>query len=51
MITAAGPERRYVILAEGSFADRHAKTAHGLLRYGRDEVLAMPGSDRLDARR
>ncbi len=24
------PERRYAILAEGWFADRHAKTAHGL---------------------
>jgi uncharacterized NAD-dependent epimerase/dehydratase family protein len=33
--------RRYAILAEGWFADRHAKTAHGLLRYGRDEVVAV----------
>ncbi|MCA1731332.1 MAG: DUF1611 domain-containing protein, partial [Actinobacteria bacterium] len=34
-------ERRYVILAEGWFADRHAKTAHGLIAYGRDEVVAV----------
>ncbi len=35
------PERRYAILAEGRFGDRHAKTAHGLIRYGRDEVVAV----------
>jgi uncharacterized NAD-dependent epimerase/dehydratase family protein len=35
------PERRYAILAEGWFANRHAKTAHGLLRYGRDEVVGV----------
>ena len=35
------PERRYAVLAEGRFADRHAKTAHGLVRYGRDEVVAV----------
>jgi uncharacterized NAD-dependent epimerase/dehydratase family protein len=34
-------ERRYAILAEGRFSDRHAKTAHGLIRYGRDEVVAV----------
>jgi uncharacterized NAD-dependent epimerase/dehydratase family protein len=34
-------ERRYAILAEGWFANRHAKTAHGLMRYGRDEVVAV----------
>jgi uncharacterized NAD-dependent epimerase/dehydratase family protein len=34
-------ERRYAILAEGWFANRHAKTAHGLIRYGRDEVVAV----------
>ncbi len=34
------PERRYAILAEGRFTNRHAKTAHGLLRYGKDEVVA-----------
>ena len=33
--------RRYAILADGWFADRHAKTAHGLLRYGKDEVVAV----------
>ena len=35
------PERRYAVLAEGRFADRHAKTAHGLVRYGRDELVAV----------
>jgi uncharacterized NAD-dependent epimerase/dehydratase family protein len=34
-------ERRYAILAEGWIASRHAKTAHGLIRYGRDEVVAV----------
>ena len=34
-------ERRYVILADGWFAGRHAKTAHGLIAYGRDEVVAV----------
>ncbi len=33
--------RRYAILAEGWFANRHAKTAHGLIAYGRDEVVAV----------
>jgi uncharacterized NAD-dependent epimerase/dehydratase family protein len=37
-------ERRYAILAEGWFASRHAKTAHGLLRYGKDEVVAVVDS-------
>ncbi len=35
------PARRYAILAEGWFADRHAKTAHGLIAYGRDEIVAV----------
>lgn len=35
------PRRRYAVLAEGWFADRHAKTAHGLIRYGRDEVACV----------
>ncbi len=34
-------DRRYAILAEGWFANRHAKTAHGLIRYGKDEVAAV----------
>jgi uncharacterized NAD-dependent epimerase/dehydratase family protein len=38
VIRTAAPERRYVVLAEGWFANRHAKTAHGLIRYGKDEV-------------
>jgi D-glutamate N-acetyltransferase len=34
-------ERRYAILAEGWFTDRHAKTAHGFIAYGHDEVAAV----------
>ena len=41
MIRKGAPERRYAILAEGWFANRHAKTAHGLIRYGRDEVVCV----------
>jgi uncharacterized NAD-dependent epimerase/dehydratase family protein len=41
MIPAKSPERRYAILAEGWFANRHAKTTHGLVAYGRDEVVAV----------
>ena len=41
MIRTRAPERRYVILAEGRFANRQAKTAHGLIRYGKDEVVAV----------
>jgi uncharacterized NAD-dependent epimerase/dehydratase family protein len=41
MMPEGAPERRYAILAEGWFANRHAKTAHGLIRYGRDEVVAV----------
>ena len=33
------PGRRYVVLAEGRLSA--AKTAHGVLRYGRDEVVAV----------
>lgn len=33
--------RRYAILAEGSLTGRHSKTAHGLLRYGKDEVVCV----------
>ncbi len=35
----AALRRRYAILAEGRL--REAKTAHGVLRYGRDEVVAV----------
>jgi uncharacterized NAD-dependent epimerase/dehydratase family protein len=41
VIPAETPERRYAILAEGWFANRHAKTAHGLVAYGKDEVIAV----------
>lgn len=38
------PERRYAIFAEGRLQDDNAKTAHGLLRYGKDEVVAVVDS-------
>ena len=44
MIRTEAPERRYAVLAEGWFADSHAKTAHGLIRYGKDEVVAVMDS-------
>ena len=34
-------ERRIVILAEGEFSGESAKTAHGVLRYGPDVVVAV----------
>jgi uncharacterized NAD-dependent epimerase/dehydratase family protein len=33
--------RRLVILTEGQFTIHHAKTALGVMRYGRDEVVAL----------
>lgn len=33
--------RRYAILTEGYLTDRHAKTAHGVMQYGRDEIVAV----------
>src|SRR5215218_4228328 len=44
MIRSAAPERRYAILAEGRFADSSAKTAHGLIRYGKDDVVCVMDS-------
>ncbi len=41
---AGTPERRYVVFAEGWFTNRHAKTAHGFIRYGRDEVVCVVDS-------
>ena len=35
--------RRYVVLTEGFITDRHAKTAFGVMRYGRDNPKD-PGS-------
>src|SRR4028119_2480006 len=40
--------RRYAILAEGRFAAPHAKTAHGLIAYGRDEIIAVIDSTLAD---
>jgi len=39
-LVAAG-ERRYAILASGLFTTRSAKTAHGVIAYGRDAVVAV----------
>jgi uncharacterized NAD-dependent epimerase/dehydratase family protein len=33
--------RRYAILASGAFAGRAAKTAHGVIAYGNDEIVAV----------
>jgi uncharacterized NAD-dependent epimerase/dehydratase family protein len=35
------PDRRLVILAEGNFGYHHGKTAMGVIRFGRDKVLAV----------
>lgn len=40
----AQPERRLVILAEGNFGFHHGKTAMGVIRYGRDPVVAVVDS-------
>jgi D-glutamate N-acetyltransferase len=36
--------RRLVILAEGEFGPHNAKTAYGVIRYGRDDVAAVVDS-------
>jgi uncharacterized NAD-dependent epimerase/dehydratase family protein len=38
--------RRLVILAEGQFSSHAAKTAVGVIRYGRDEIVAVLDSTR-----
>jgi uncharacterized NAD-dependent epimerase/dehydratase family protein len=38
--------RRLVILTEGEFGFHHAKTAMGVIRYGRDDVVAVLDSTR-----
>jgi uncharacterized NAD-dependent epimerase/dehydratase family protein len=38
--------RRYVILAEGYFGELPSKTAMGVIRYGRDAVVAVIDSER-----
>ena len=38
--------RRLAILAEGQFAAHSAKTAYGVIRYGRDDVVAVLDSSR-----
>ena len=37
----AAPDRRLVILAEGNFGFHHGKTAMGVIRFGRDKVVAV----------
>jgi len=38
--------RRLVVLAEGEFGSHSAKTAYGVIRYGRDDVVAVLDSTR-----
>jgi uncharacterized NAD-dependent epimerase/dehydratase family protein len=38
--------RRLVVLAEGEFGPHSAKTAYGVIRYGRDDVVAVIDSTR-----
>jgi D-glutamate N-acetyltransferase len=45
-----GAQRRYAILARGLFATRAAKTAHGVIAYGRDETVAVIDPDHAGAR-
>jgi uncharacterized NAD-dependent epimerase/dehydratase family protein len=34
-------ERRWVVLTDGYLLERNAKTAHGVIRYTRDEIVAV----------
>jgi uncharacterized NAD-dependent epimerase/dehydratase family protein len=42
----AARQRRYVVLAEGAFGELPSKTAMGVIRYGRDRVVAVLDSTR-----
>ena len=42
--------RRYVIFAPGAFATRGAKTAHGVIAYGRDVTVAVVDPDHVGKR-
>ena len=44
-------DARLAILTEGLFDDHHAKTAHGVIRYGTREVVAVVDSTQAAARR
>ena len=44
------PERSWLVLTDGYLQDRHAKTAHGVLRYARDPVAAVLDRDHAGAR-
>jgi len=41
MSLSGARQRRYAILTGGFLNDRHAKTAHGVMQYGRDETVAV----------
>ncbi|TFG67277.1 MAG: DUF1611 domain-containing protein [Thermomicrobiales bacterium] len=41
LMSSAPAPRKLVILAEGSFGPHSGKTAYGVIRYGRDEVIAV----------
>jgi uncharacterized NAD-dependent epimerase/dehydratase family protein len=40
-LTMEAGKRRYALLTDGYLADRHAKTAHGMLRYAHDDIVAV----------
>ena len=42
----AETRRRYVILAEGQFGEPGSKTAMGVIKYGRDDVVSVIDSTR-----
>jgi uncharacterized NAD-dependent epimerase/dehydratase family protein len=42
--------RAWVVLTDGYLTSRHAKTAHGVIRYGRDRVAAVLDRDHAGAR-
>ena len=44
-MSAPQTQARYAILAPGLFATRSAKTAHGVIAYGRDEVVCVIDPD------
>ncbi|HSH21192.1 MAG TPA: DUF1611 domain-containing protein [Candidatus Caenarcaniphilales bacterium] len=44
--TLSVPRRRYAILAEGAFGELSSKTALGVIRYGRDAVVAVIDSSK-----
>lgn len=49
-MSATQTRQRYAILAPGLFATRSAKTAHGVIAYGRDEVVCVIDPDHVGKR-